>query len=102
MSISLVEIARMVDGRLTGDETVEISGAATIRDAQSGDVTLADRPQLADKLAESPAAAVIVSGDFQPPTLPFITVENIHVAFAKVVARALRYLKIYRRLTEEP
>src|SRR5207237_6456813 len=43
-------------------------------------------PRLTAKLARSEASAVIVPASLQPTDRPFITVSDVHAAFAKVVA----------------
>jgi UDP-3-O-[3-hydroxymyristoyl] glucosamine N-acyltransferase len=85
MSLPLSEIARLVDGNLTGSD-LAISGAATLPVARPGEITLADHPRLAAKLARSEASAVIVPATLEPTDRPYITVSDVHGAFAKVVA----------------
>src|SRR5436190_23811252 len=85
MGLPLSEIARLVDGNLTGSD-IDITGAATLTAARPGEITLADHPKLAPKLARSDASAVIVPATFQPTDRPFITVSDVHAAFAKIVA----------------
>lgn len=87
MKATLGELAKLIDGKLSGDPELLITGAATIRDATSNDITLADKPQLSEKLKHSRAAAVVVNGSFVPENVPYISVKNVHAAFAKVVAR---------------
>ncbi|MCC9606850.1 UDP-3-O-(3-hydroxymyristoyl)glucosamine N-acyltransferase [Blastopirellula sp. JC732] len=86
MSVTLGQLATLVEGELLGDAQLEITGAAIIRDSQPGEITLADRPELAKELARSQAAAVIASGEFAPAGMPVILVKNVHAAFAKAVA----------------
>ena len=86
MSLPLAEIARLIDGTLTGDGALEIVGAATLAVAGPGEITLADHPKFAPQLARCQAAAVIVPATLQPLDRPFITVADVHGAFAKVVA----------------
>lgn len=86
MSLSLAEIARLVDGELSGDADFVIHGAATLATAKPGEITLADHPKHATQLAHSQASAVIVPAIFQPTDRPFITVSDVHAAFGKVVA----------------
>ena len=86
MPHTLRELAELVGGRVCGDERTAIHGAAILRDAHPGQITLADRPQLADQLAASQASAVVVPEDFQPAGLPHITVDNVHQAFARIVS----------------
>lgn len=87
MNMVLGDITQLVGGQLDGDGRVTITGAAIIRDAQSGDITLADRPQLQSQLSSCAASAVVVPPSFQPDGIPFITVDDVHASFAKIVVR---------------
>ncbi len=86
MVVLLGELARMVDGQLHGDENIPITGADIIRDARDGYVTLAENARVADKLAATDASAVLAPPDFQPDGIAFITVKDVHEAFAKIVS----------------
>jgi UDP-3-O-[3-hydroxymyristoyl] glucosamine N-acyltransferase len=86
MGLPLSEIARLVEGNLTGNGNLLIEGAATLPVARPSEITLADHPRLAPHFARSAASAVIVPASFQPADRPFITVSDVHGAFAKVVA----------------
>ena len=86
MSLTLAEIARLVDGQLVGDDNLIITGAATLPVARPGEITLADHPKLAPQLARCQASAVIVPATFQPCDRAFVAVSNVHAAFAKIVA----------------
>lgn len=85
MSLTLSEIARLVDGRLTGDGELLIHGAATLAVATAGEITLADNPKHAGHLARCAASAVVVPESFQPEGRPTITVSDVHVAFSRIV-----------------
>lgn len=98
---TLAEIAALVNGRLNGDGQTTITGAATIRDAQSGDLTLLDKPKLARELARSAASAVLVADGFVPVGIPFVAVSDVHVAFAKVVTH-FRPPRVAARLGVSP
>ena len=86
MIITLREIADLIGGRLTGNPDQPITGAATIRDARPGEITLADKPKLAEQLATCAAAAVVVPPGVSPASLAYITVDDVHLSFAKIVA----------------
>jgi UDP-3-O-[3-hydroxymyristoyl] glucosamine N-acyltransferase len=86
MGLALCDIARLVEGTLTGNGELAIQGAATLSVARPGEITLADHPRLAGQLARCEASAVIVPATLQPTDRPFITVNDVHGAFAKVVA----------------
>jgi UDP-3-O-[3-hydroxymyristoyl] glucosamine N-acyltransferase len=85
MSITLKQIADLVDGTLHGPGDLVVSGAATIRDALPGQITLAEGEKALKQLATCKAAAVIVGKLPAPPEIPYIQVDNLHGAFAKVV-----------------
>ena len=83
--MALGEIANLVGGVLHGDAAVPITGAAIIRDAGTGDITLADRAELIRSLGECSATAVLVTADVEPEGMPFITVADVHRAFARII-----------------
>lgn len=84
MNLTLSAIATLVQGELHGDGDLPITGAATLATAKPGEITLADNVKLARQLAASAASAVIVPRDFTPDR-PYISVDNVHAAFAQVV-----------------
>jgi UDP-3-O-[3-hydroxymyristoyl] glucosamine N-acyltransferase len=86
MGLPLIEIARLIDGNLTGNSELLIDGAATLPVARPGEITLADHPRLAAQLARCEASAVIVPATLQPTDRPYITVSDVHAAFGKIVA----------------
>lgn len=85
MSMRLGEIASLVGGQLAGDTNLWITGAAIIRDARAGDITLADNASFAGQLRSCQASAVLVPPGIRPQGMPYITVEDVHASFAKVV-----------------
>ncbi len=86
---SLAQIAELVGGRSCGDPSLEIRGAATVRDAQPGDITFVTQAGWLPKLATCRAAAVLLPEGLSCPALPSITVADPELAFAKIV-RAFR------------
>ncbi len=86
MTLTLAEVARLVDGELCGDGGIPIIGAATIRDAREGDITLADDRNLVGKIADCQAAAVLVPEDTRPERFPHIAVRDVRESFAKIVS----------------
>ena len=85
-SIKLHRIARLVAGKLVGDGELEITGAATIRNARPGQITLADSGKFAEQLAQSQAVAAIVPAGVTPEGISHVIVDNVHESFAKVVS----------------
>lgn len=87
MATQLAELAKLVNGQVIGDASVMISGAATLLDAQSGDITLLDKSEKADRLSVSVASAAVVPADFPHSqlTMPAICVADVHAAFTQIV-----------------
>jgi UDP-3-O-[3-hydroxymyristoyl] glucosamine N-acyltransferase len=85
MSTPLGQLAELVNGRLCGDPTTPITDAATLTVVGAGQITLADAAERSASLAQSPAAAAVVSPEVECPSLPTIVVDNVHEAFAKIV-----------------
>ncbi len=86
MSLTLAQIARLVDGQLLGDGQLPICGAATLSTARPGEITLCDNAKLAPQLARCQASAAIVPHGLDAP-VPHVVVADVHAAFAKVVAQ---------------
>ncbi len=89
MSVRLAALAELVGGELTGDGQLEIQGAATIRDARPGEITLADDIGYLEPLRGCAATAAVVSPDVRQSDVPgpisLITVPNARQAFATIV-----------------
>lgn len=83
--LTIKEIADLVSGEVIGDENLAISGAAPIRDARATEITLADDPRYASKLAACPAAAVILPAGFPACDKTCVVVADVHAAFACLV-----------------
>lgn len=86
MPSTLAELAKLVGGSVRGDATVAISGTATNDVARPGEITLADHPDRARRLAASEAAAVVASADVVCGDKPAIVVSDVHAAFAIIVS----------------
>jgi len=87
MGASLAVLAKLVGGELVGCGSIEIDSAATLLDAGAGDITLVDRNERAAKLSASPARAAVVPRGFPTDSdKPLILVDDVHHAFAMIVA----------------
>src|SRR5438132_2959011 len=87
MPTSLAMLAKLVGGRLTGNISGElmIDGAATLVDADPGEISLLDSPDKSHRLAGCRASALVVPADFNPDRWPAIQVDDVHRAFAAIV-----------------
>jgi len=84
MSVSLDDLAALVGGQVQGDGSVRLTGAATIRDARTGDITFADSAKFVGLLSTSPASAVVISSGLGTMDRPAIMVGEVHDAFARI------------------
>ena len=66
MQSTLGELALLVDGQAVGPADLVIQGAAPLRDALPGEITLADSADRTRNLAGSQAAAVVCPRSFTP------------------------------------
>lgn len=85
VSYSLSELARIVEGEVIGDASVEITGVAGIKEANEGDITFLANPKYESYLATTRASAVIAAGNGGSPK-PIIKVANPYLAFLKVIS----------------
>ena len=86
MGTPLAELATLVGGQLLGDGTIEIEEAATLARAQEGEISFLDNVEKKDRLLDSRATAFVVPQALAPDGVPAIGVEDVHAAFAKIVA----------------
>lgn len=87
MKATLLELARLVDGHLVGDGDLIVCGAAPLSEAGPGQITMIDRQERWAVLTERRAAAAVTPRSVAPNGLPVIQVDDVHQAFALIVAR---------------
>ena len=90
MKRTLGEVARLIGGRILGDESVVLTGVSGIREAQPGHLTFLSNPKYSRYLATTRASAVIVEGGASEaaggggcPAL--LVTENAYAAFARAM-----------------
>jgi UDP-3-O-[3-hydroxymyristoyl] glucosamine N-acyltransferase len=91
--MKLKELAKILDGEVSGPDGVEITGAAGLQDAGEGQLTFVSDSQYLKDLATSQAAAALVPLDTPAMQLPLVRVKNPRLAFARVLE--LFYVKPY-------
>ncbi len=84
-SLSLKNIAELVEGELLGDPHVTITGVAGIKEAKKGDITFVSNVKYLPFLHETEASAVIVSKDVPPNGKALVRTANPSVAFTKII-----------------
>ncbi len=85
MQATLGELAAMVGGLVVGPEGLVVDGAAPLRDALSGQITLLDSPDRAKTLAACQASAVVCPKGFTPTGFAAIQVDSVHAAFTTIL-----------------
>lgn len=87
MQLTLEQIAKLVNGQLTGKADAVITGAAPIDQADKGDIAFADKPMDSHQIAKLKATAVIVPEGVSCPGRNIIEAQNPRLAFAKVLEK---------------
>jgi len=83
--MKLLEIARLVAGRVSGDDGKDIKAVAPIEEAKSGDlVFVLDRKLLASALS-SGASALVTPANLEVKGKPALLVENPRLAMTKIL-----------------
>lgn len=84
-TMTLAEIAELLEGTVEGDGTVQITGLAGLREACPGDLSLLTNRKYEAALAETQAAAVLVRTRWKGKTpCSLIRVENPDAAMTQV------------------
>lgn len=87
-SYSLSEIAKIINGKLKGQEC-EINGIASLEKAQSGQISFLSNSQFRSFLATTQASAVILTAqnaNLCPKTASAIIVEDPYLGYAKAAS----------------
>ncbi|MCI0461108.1 MAG: UDP-3-O-(3-hydroxymyristoyl)glucosamine N-acyltransferase [Gemmataceae bacterium] len=85
MSVTLRQLAELVQGTVQGDGDLPISGARPLGEAEPGDITFVEDARNAIQLHRSRASAAVVPSSVQPNGLPLIQVADPLTAFVQVV-----------------
>jgi UDP-3-O-[3-hydroxymyristoyl] glucosamine N-acyltransferase len=85
MPFTAAEIARHLQGEVSGDPSVVLKTFAPADRAQTGDLTFAENPDYFARAEQSAASAIIVDGQFISKKI-LIRVPNARIGFAKALA----------------
>ena len=83
--MTLGELARRLDCRLDGDDTIEVARVAGLEDAGPGDLTFLANPKYASKLAGTRASAVIADASVAQAPCAVLRTDRVYLAFARAV-----------------
>jgi UDP-3-O-[3-hydroxymyristoyl] glucosamine N-acyltransferase len=87
MIINLTEIARLIDGKLTGDDNIKILNLAKIEEAKPGDLTFLYLPAYEKYFESTKASAILVKPGFNKSRsdIAYIEVVDPNKAFSKIL-----------------
>jgi len=86
MTFTVAQIAAQLQGEVSGDGTVALTGFAAADLARAGDLTFAEKDTYFAAAEASAASAILVSGPFTSATKAVIRVANARVSAARMVA----------------
>jgi UDP-3-O-[3-hydroxymyristoyl] glucosamine N-acyltransferase len=81
----LADIAELLQGELSGDPDIEITGIAKIEDATEGDLTFLANPKYLKYLDSTSASAVLVSKSEEKVQLAHIRLDDPYIGFLQVL-----------------
>ncbi|MFO0967447.1 MAG: UDP-3-O-(3-hydroxymyristoyl)glucosamine N-acyltransferase [Gemmataceae bacterium] len=84
MSITLLQLAELVQGTLHGDPDLVPAGARPLGEARAGDITFLEHEKYANQLQASAAAAAVVPVNFTAAGKSVIQVADPIMAFAVI------------------
>ncbi len=93
MKITVEEIAELFEGKIFGDETVEVDGVSTIKEAGKNDLTFIYRSDYAHLLQTTEAKVVLINKSITKTRndIVYIEVEKPDIAIQKVVIKYFDY-----------
>ncbi|MBW4553712.1 MAG: UDP-3-O-(3-hydroxymyristoyl)glucosamine N-acyltransferase [Aphanocapsa sp. GSE-SYN-MK-11-07L] len=84
--MQLQELAQLVQAQVESECSLEITGVATIDEAEPGDVTFLSNPKYIAKLPTCRAGAIFVADNFDTKlAMPTLRVKNPYLAFAQAI-----------------
>ena len=83
MAWTLAKLAAHVNGRVIGDDSVQIDSVATLADAAENQITFLTNKQYKSYLTTTKAAAVIIANEEECGS-NLLIVDNPHAAYAKI------------------
>lgn len=86
MHKTLAEIAKIVDGKVVGDNDLVITGLSGIQEAREGDLTFLANPKYIPLSKKTKATAILTSRDVDIPGKPVIQTDNPSLAFADLMS----------------
>ncbi len=105
MKFTVSEIAKMLDGKVVGDETITINSAAKIEEGFAGAISFLANSKYESHIYSTNASAVIVNKDFKPKQeikANLIYVENAYTAFTILLEQYQKIIAGRKYGVEQP
>ncbi len=83
--MKLEDIAKLVNGEVSGDPEIEIKGVSGILDANPGDITFISSKKYIKEISNCKASALIVKEPIEGISISQLKVSNPYLAFAKLL-----------------
>ncbi|MBU0946561.1 MAG: UDP-3-O-(3-hydroxymyristoyl)glucosamine N-acyltransferase [Proteobacteria bacterium] len=99
-SLSLADLAALVEGEIVGDGGVMITGFAPLETAERGDISFLVKAGLADSLAAFKGSAVIVPMAVEEAPVPLIRVKDPYLASASIHTLLLKKIFLAKGVHE--
>ncbi|MEW6738151.1 MAG: UDP-3-O-(3-hydroxymyristoyl)glucosamine N-acyltransferase [Acidobacteriota bacterium] len=85
MKRTVQELALLINGRVVGDETLSITGVASLDNARTGDIVFVENEKYLTRAFACAATAVIVPAQINTSEKTLILVDHPKLAFARIV-----------------
>jgi UDP-3-O-[3-hydroxymyristoyl] glucosamine N-acyltransferase len=85
VALTLKELAAQIGAELTGDPNLLVTSAATLEEAQAGQVTFLSNPKYAKQIETTSASAVIVAPSVSTDHVALLKAKDPYYAFALAV-----------------
>ncbi len=88
MNINAARIAQLINGKVEGDENVEVSSFGKIEEAKTGQLAFLANPKYEDFLYTTEASVIIINETQelkQPVSATLIRTADAYIAFAKLL-----------------
>src|SRR5205823_3737066 len=86
MEKTVLELAALVAGSVTGDENLIITGVASIENAGNGDIVFVESEKFFARALACPAAAIVAPTSLASNEKTLILVRHPKLAFARIVS----------------
>lgn len=92
MKMNISKIADLVNGKIVGDQNLDILGVSNLKEAKKGDLSFLYMASYSEQLKSTNASAVLIPPTFDKinSNLTYIEVEKPNLAFQKIINEYLK------------